>query len=393
MDKKGFSVIALLFIFGALILGGTGVVYFTSKENPPVDSPESAPQNPVPVSTGNEAASTTVSSNPLPATTSPESGTGTSGKKISPLKPANLENLVQGHNDARADRINLVIVGINFSSIDELKNTGIEMLSWGGSPVRNGVAFGPFAIEPLRSNKGKFNVWYDTAIINGTTQDDIRNKAVDEEGSINKTGLKYVVPIFLNKLKQSPGINTFITPHSVGFGITLEDNSFSSLTKDKLQPKAVFVNVQEPLTSPSQLAHELGHGIFGLADEKTDSPFDKPGSAPRIRAPDCVATPADAQKLWGDMVGQVDPFYTNWKSTLQQNGQWETLFPSDVSWWKSMDDGVKVGYYYGQCYGDPNGKDAIRPTDFSIMNQSQVAVFGPVNRKQVEIVLGFFKGF
>ncbi|MSU74570.1 hypothetical protein EXS57_02205 [Candidatus Kaiserbacteria bacterium] len=308
-------------------------------------------------------------------------------------QPISLQDFVTGHNISNADRINLVFVGINFASTSEFRAAATEMLGWDGRPSRGGVAFGPFAIEPLRSNKEKFNVWYDPNIITAGTRDGIVAQTEIKKARIENSGLSYVVPVFLNKLHMSTTTPyPFVTPHSDGYGMTLTDNSFSSLTKNNLHPVAVYVNFEEPLTSPSQLAHELGHGIFGLADEKTDSPYDVAGTAPRLHAPDCVATITDAQTLWGSLVGNTDPFYTEWKQTLHQNGQWDVLFPADTSWWRTLDDGIKVGYYYGQCYGDTNGRAVIRPTDFSIMNTSQIAVFGSVNRRQVETVLGFFSG-
>ncbi len=305
-------------------------------------------------------------------------------------RPADIQPLVQGHNIVSADRINLVVAGMNFASLEELKASAIEMLSWNGSPVRNGVAFGPFAIEPLRSNKNKFNVWYDSVLIDGDTPALLEYKSQDRKGAIQRSGLTYVVPIFINK--ELPNNNTFITPHADSFGIRLENNSFASLAKSNLNPAAVYVNTSL-LTAPSQLAHELGHGIFGLADEKTDAPYQSdPNAIPRIQPPDCVATLADAQALWGSMIGQMDPFYYEWRNTLERNGQWSTLFPADVQWWKNIDQGLRVGYYYGQCYGYTQGTNVIRPTDYSIMNQSQIAVFGSVNRRQIETILGFFSG-
>ncbi len=309
--------------------------------------------------------------------------------------PASLQNFVPGHNKVSADRINLVLVGINFSSTAEFTAEVAEMLGWDGVPTRGGTGFGPFAIEPLRSNKNKFNVWYDPSIItagtsNATAESEINAQIQSRKAIIANLNLPYVVPVFLNKIGS--GVNTYIVSHAEGQGITMVNNSFSSLTKANLTPRAVLVSVDGGPTQPSQLAHELGHGIFGLADEKTDGGYDVAGTPPRLRAPSCVATLAEAQSLWGSMVGQIDPFYTEWKQTLQQNGQWNVLFPADVHVWRTMDEGMRVGYYYGQCYGDRNGRNVIRPTDFSIMHQSQVAVFGLVNRRQVETVLSFFSG-
>ncbi len=306
----------------------------------------------------------------------------------SSLQNVSVQDFITGHNIAAADRINLVFVGINFASLDEFKTAITRELGWSGTPDKNGD-FGPFAIEPLRSNKNKFNVWYDPTMITGaTTVDDINEQIVQISNSkFNGNGtiaklLPYTVPVYLNKLQtHADGTDTRIVHHADGYGITLSNNSFSSLAKSELHPRTVLITIAGLPHEPSTLAHEFGHSIFGLEDEKTHDEFDLPGVVPRSRAPNCVATMADAQALWGDMVGQVDPFYTEWK-------QITTRQPS-----AHMDEGMKVGYYYGKCYGDTNGKNVIRPTKYSIMNENtQTVAFGSVNRRQIETVLGFFSG-
>jgi hypothetical protein len=74
---------------------------------------------------------------------------------------------VSGHNSLRENRIDLVLIGFDYTSLGkflEVAETAIDF---------NGEGQGLFALEPFRSNKERFNIWYVSRIgdTNNQTKD------------------------------------------------------------------------------------------------------------------------------------------------------------------------------------------------------------------------------
>ena len=125
------------------------------------------------------------------------------------------------------------------------------------------------------------------------------------------------------------------------------------------------------------LVHELGHALFDLRDEYVEFGDDV---FTRFGYPNCASSVEEAERWWGDLIGQVDPFYYEYATTLDDLG----IFHSP-----SIEDELRTGFVEGGCYGQ--GDEAIRPTSDSLMN-SQVPVLGSVNRLRVEEILDLFSG-
>jgi len=301
-------------------------------------------------------------------------------------------------------------VPVNFSSMDDFRARALQLLAWDG-PTMDGLGFGPFAVEPFRSNKSKFNVFYDdSGMIQGNTIVAVERGIQERRANLYaSSNLPNLIPIFVNW--QQAGINTQIGNHATGFGVDYSTYNYSNLTNSRqnysfsyiTRERLSFARTQDshvsvvitprsvPIMDANSFAHELGHAIFGLRDEKTDTEL--PGNVPIVGPPNCIATRAEAESLWGDMVGLVDPFFYEWRSAvdsalrLPANTQYSGL-PAFVA----TEEDLRVGYNYGQCDGNTNEQGVIRPTRLSIMNGSSVAVFGSVNRRQAETVLGLFSG-
>lgn len=127
--------------------------------------------------------------------------------------------------------------------------------------------------------------------------------------------------------------------------------------------------------------HELGHSLFALEGEyfdleATDVGYEEcEGLAPNI-----AANPAVAESWWGDLVGEIDPFFYEYRDTLQGYDLWdEEQFDFEAA--------LTVGFYPTDCN--------VRPTAHSIMDRHRpeegaIPVFGTVNRLRAEQILGLW---
>lgn len=311
--------------------------------------------------------------------------------------PRGLQPLIAGHNNADADRINLIIVGTGYASTEQFLSTARRDIAFDTAPIldRNehvasrpvtNLSYGVFAIEPFRSNKSKFNIWYYPTQV--TTTSALTSQYSNASQFFD---LPFSSVIFFRNPTVSPGSTAF--PSNVPAGLAIEKQSiqFGVTTVDRYPSVIPGADV---------VAHELGHSLFNLRDE-----YLSPARG-TIFGHNCARNQAEAQTLWGSVVGQVDPFYYEWKASMQAHGLWiatsatVAINPKDGSLLDNThnpsEDEIRVGYVTGGCLQG----NAVMPTQTSLMSNSASAqfgqvyppVFGSANRRVIEHVLGLFAG-
>lgn len=125
----------------------------------------------------------------------------------------------------------------------------------------------------------------------------------------------------------------------------------------------------------SLLTHESGHALFGLRDEYYEG--DREESI--YGYPQCAHNQDEAEEWWGDLVGQIDPFYYEVAEFMDK---------------EINVNEIKIGFINGGCFGTPYGEEGVlRPTEKSMMKYHyDMPVFGSANRRRVEQVLDLFSG-
>lgn len=296
------------------------------------------------------------------------------------ISPA-LSPLPGGRNSDPNGRINLVFVGSDLDSArwdaadTDLATLATEMLGLDGpvridevrNPSRPDQAFGwgPFSIEPLKSNAGKFNFW-----------------VLDQ--SVQSVGAFGTLPSGDGPVDRGLGLPNVSIVHVSGTpdtrGAFADVARFGSEAAVPPRDELVFGNANMFVIPPSAtsnatvLSHELGHSLFGLSDEY----FGDDG--PNTGSWNCVATRADAEAKWGGLLGDVDPFAQEVLDQLVTLG-------IDVSQFDLVDD-TTARVTQGGCDGPEDGQ-AFRPSEESLM-KFQVPVFGAGDRARVDAVLDRF---
>ena len=185
---------------------------------------------------------------------------------------------------------------------------------------------GLFSIEPLKSNKKKFNLWL--APTKGQFLD-----SPDKTTSITPN------------IEKTNDILAKQCPH-VEYGVVLSPQTFRSFSlKNIILLSENYGGSTGAAKISNRLAHELGHSIFGLADEYAEKGKDK-----KPRKPNCAPNKDTAKKWWGGFEGKEG-----------------------------------VGYFEGCSYTDDN----IRGTSNSLMRDIQMENpdFGLVSSKHMQYVL------
>ncbi len=147
----------------------------------------------------------------------------------------------------------------------------------------------------------------------------------------------------------------------------------------------VGVEPERPWTSTYLLVHELGHSLFGLDEEYFDRESPEPieeGEGEEF-APHRAANLTQAESWWGDLVGEVDPFFYEYRDTLVSYGLWEAKEHFE------FETALTVGYF-----PVPLG---IKPTGYSVMAWTRpeggaIPVFGSVNRLRASQILQLWTG-
>ncbi len=315
------------------------------------------------------------------------------------IDPTLLE-LVAGHNRPTAERINVVFVGVGLGrddatgaewpdGLDSLPAIAREMLAldgpisleWDGSltdpdaaedrPGNSRYVWGPFAVEPLLGNEHLFNFWYLEQPLR--TEAGLLSGAADDGHHVG-----WDLP------------NVQVTALYSRMGEFASDARFTSFFDRRVVPPAtrlVFgdarlaIDAFDPLSAAPTLTHEWGHGLFALRDEYYG--FD--GRPVSTAVPNCAPDEASAREWWDGLIGAVDPMVWTLRRQLGELELDQTYFGADLA------DAVRIEPTIGGCYGNFGEATAIRPNRDSLMN-SEIPIFGSVNRRQVEAVLARFSG-
>ncbi|MEZ5229862.1 MAG: hypothetical protein R2710_25330 [Acidimicrobiales bacterium] len=130
------------------------------------------------------------------------------------------------------------------------------------------------------------------------------------------------------------------------------------------------------------MAHEWGHSLFELRDEYVG--FDD--RAVLTQYPNCAPTAELADDWWGSLDGTIDPFVYEVLRARRAAG-----FPGEPREGSNLATSVRIGVHPGGCYDTADANTAFRPSSDSLMN-SEIPVWGAVNRRRVEQVLARFSG-
>lgn len=297
-----------------------------------------------------------------------------------------LYSLVDG-NDVTLDRINLVIAGWGWDDFDRFVETARYSLSWEGAPYLvddEGWLFegpsedawaanlGVFAIEPWRSDRNLFNVWYTDV------EPDTPVAWLNEGEPPFRLPDQTIAVLAMDTDRYNPALGSVAGQDLVFYGPD------PPVRPDDDRPFANFVVVltsDAPSAGLAEFPHELGHAMFGFPDEYVGQIHGFDGRFDLSSWPSCAENMEEARNWWGDLEGDVDPMVDIWAAEMQSIG-WYIGEPEDLA---SL---VEVGYVDGGCYGVPG---SVRATEDSLMNSS-IPVLGSVNRRWAERVLILWNG-
>jgi len=193
--------------------------------------------------------------------------------------------LIPNHNSESENRINLVFVGHHYNNINDLKEKAEKFVDYVGEgtffeiPAYEGnlnepVIYGLLGIEPYKSNKQKFNLWYVGQIYNGIKS--------DESCPSYATNLEQVCP------NENQYVINLCNYHTQTAGISGTDISVSTLDETG----------QFDVPSIGLINHELGgHSLGDLKDVAYPQLYGMSGY------PNLAGNIQEAQEWWGNMVG------------------------------------------------------------------------------------------
>ncbi len=296
-----------------------------------------------------------------------------------PPPPDGYRALLPGHNRLDADRINLVFaLEPGVSGDPEMFE---PLLSWdGAAQLRSGqIVFGVFAIEPFRSNRHLFNLWAaDRAAIE-----------LDEFGAIPDGTFPDMVSI-----RMSPDDGRASAQLSQFLGSwekPADDVEFRDLLnyrKGHIGSLILYANAANFAFEGITLTHELGHALFGLADEYYgDTGEANPEFVSQGEWPNCANSRQQAEEWWGDLDGASDPMLDVWIDESRRLGR-EFTDDEIVTFRRSTTVDLSNGH--DGCY---NREGYYRPALSGLMTvDPEPPVFGPVNRRWAERILASYTG-
>jgi IgA Peptidase M64 len=296
--------------------------------------------------------------------------------------------------DGAKDRINLIFVfSDEFTSIEEPKQKLIKLLDLSGEkdPDRLSYNLGMFATEPFKSNKEKFNLWYYDEKIKAS---DMYFFNTEVSYGTNIFDLKYTNVGYIENTEE----------RAAAYLPELNYDINKNITEYRPGPRIEYKSLNDLISRPEVVTHELGHSLFGLADEYVEPGRTDP---PRIRYPNCAENSTQAREWWGNLEGRLDPYYNDWKSDLINynykliDGKYyyeyfdpvtnqNALFEINIEEIEPKEL-YTVGYINGGCFTETVGSQT-RPTVQSMMNSSLTPLFGAVSLREINKVLNLFSG-
>lgn len=294
--------------------------------------------------------------------------------------------LVDG-NDITVDRINLVFAGWGWDTFDHFVETSFHVLSWDGEAYlvdEEGWLFeglpdtawaanlGVFAIEPWRSNRDLFNVWYTDV------EPETPVAWLNEGEPPFRLPDQTIGVLGMDTDRFNPDLGSVAGQDLVFYGPEppvrpADGRSFANFL--------VVMSSEAPSGGLAELPHELGHAMFGFPDEYVGQLRGFDERADLSSWPSCAEDLDEAQAWWSDLEGDVDPMVDVWIEEMSAVG----FYMGDREGLEQM---FEVGYVDGGCYGVPG---SMRATEDSLMNSS-IPVMGSVNRRWAERVLSLWEG-
>lgn len=339
--------------------------------------------------TATDAPSTTAAPTiePTPTTAAPVTNAPTTAVAEAPA-PDGLRHLVSGHNDPDADRINLVIASWGWDDPEAFEEVARMYIGWDeraqlhdndGLPVADPqdadwAELGLFGWEPFRSNKARFNVW----VTDESPETPLGWLGTTEPKPVDLGDLSYVT-LALDADVAFPGINSVAGPGFEMFGRDPQRRS-----DDSVGNAMVLVYSSYPVGKIRDLPHELGHALFGLADEYVGrAGGDDAGVARESLWPSCAADLETAEAWWGDSVGEVDPMVRLWADEMAAAG-----FPQPDEPIARFEVESTVDFIEGGCHGDLG---SYRIVDETMMGFTGPG-FGLANTTAAQNILDLFEG-
>lgn len=330
------------------------------------------------------------------------------------------EEVFPGHNKVQADRVNLVF-GFDRGlyqeeNLEEVKQNLRDSLYWDGEPKTvfyendddqpDYLTYGLFAIEPLRSMKDKFNLWFYKSLVDNIHVDDefknetdkFRNsirvgisvEGVSEIGGGSASNLSALVVGLIGNNDDDGDYTTEILPGVIN---ALEDKS-RLLPLGKVDLRQDFTKPLLPRVEENILTHELGHALFGLSDEYVIHYDDFLMQDYQAYTINCANTKEEAQVKWGDLIGQYDPFLDkiadDYKRIIGEDPRddYEDMFTGEPIKSNYFDE-YRVGIAEDRC-----GGKGFAPTYKSLMSTTSMTYshWNPVQRRQIETIMATFSG-
>ncbi len=293
--------------------------------------------------------------------------------------PDGLRPLVDGHNRIDEQRINLIFVRHNFPDDFDWVTYARQLLTWDGpvivgplGPVEDpkdgfDLTYGPFSIEPFRSTRDAFNVWY----YDEPTPEPATWGTLGEQFPVDIDNSLIIALAWQWPYSASAGVPDFVPPELPAAGVDVFDG--------------VILPVwgSEADATDATLAHELSHAVFGLADKYV---FDQKGPDDRTNFtfyPACAADRDEAEEFFGDQVGEVPAAFEQYLAERRASG-------IDFGEWAIPEEELRqmitVDYVPDGCFG-PEGAGRRSTLGGLMYNEYELPVLGAVNLRWAERVL------
>lgn len=300
------------------------------------------------------------------------------------MPPPGLTPAIPGHNRLDADRINLVLAPYGWDDQTLFETIATWFLDWDGTAqlldadgmpstereLALTAQIGLFGIEPFRSSRDRFNVWLTDH------SPDIPAGWTNEPGPFPELPNKSIV-VFV----RDPEVAGF-SSHAGQDVVVQTPDQLGTGGADPFANAVVVVDSAYPGATMIDLPHELGHALFGLADEYVGRVA--PDGAPRIDFwPSCAASRATAEAWWGGLIGQYDPMVDIWAAEMKSAG-----FSDQVGDLDYQREQVTTAYVEGGCFGI---EGSYRSAEDTLMGFNFPA-FGLTNRWWAEQVLKQYSG-
>jgi len=304
-----------------------------------------------------------------------------------PSIPAGLEELVAGHNRLDADRINLVFSPWGWEDNQRFRRVVEQYVNWDGhvqmvdgdgllDPGGTDAALGLFSFDPFRSNRHLFNVWI-TEIeppapvlwLNATEPEpfDLPDMSI--------------ITLALDPESEFPGIGSRAGNQEV-FASNV-DAAPQRAGDDSVANVMVAVGSDYPPVKSIEMIHELGHALFGFADEYVGRVGNDEGSPRLDFFPSCPASRETAEAWWGETLGEYDPQIDIWAQEMAAGGA--TFAWDDIEYFRDL---VRTDLIEGGCFGV---EGSFRSAEDTLMGFNQWAM-GLPNRQRAEDILALWTG-